>query len=104
MGRRSIEAIAEVRLFPIWWRAAPVHRKCLRTDGGVADPGGGCAEISPAARGESPGGTARLHHAAAAAWSARHTGAPPCKRRLRQCDGRAIGCRGLAASLVRERG
>src|SRR6266403_5077197 len=104
MGRRSIEAIAEIRLFPIWRRAAPVHRKCLRTDGSVADPGDGCAEISAAAGGEPPCGTARLHHAAAAAWSARRTGAPPCKRRLQRRDGRAICCRELAASLVRERG
>src|SRR6266404_3048553 len=104
MGRRSVEAIAEVRLFPIWRWAAPVHRKCLRTDGSVADPGDGCAEISAAAGGEPPCGTARLHHAAAAAWSARRTGAPPCKRRLQRRDGRAICCRELAASLVRERG
>src|SRR6266481_4671436 len=104
MGRRSIEAIAEIRLFPIWRRTAPVHRKCLRTDGSVADPGDGCPEISAAAGGEPPCGTARLHHAAAAAWSARRTGAPPCKRRLQRRDGRAIGCRGLAASHVRERG
>src|SRR6266849_2449981 len=99
MGRRSIEAIAEVRLFPIWRRAAPVHRKCLRADGSVADPGDGCAEISAAARGEPPGGTTRLYHTAAAVWGARHTGASPYKQRSRQSDGRAIRCRGLASSI-----
>src|SRR5437899_2905242 len=101
MGRRSIEAITEVRLFPIWRRAAPVHRECLRADGNVADSGNGCAAISTAAGGESPGGTTRLHHAAAPAWSARHTGAPAWERRLRQRDGRAIRCRGLTAFPVR---
>src|SRR5229473_3175285 len=103
MGRRSIEATAEVRLFPIWRRAASVHRERLRAGGSVADSGDGCTEISAAARGESPRGTTRLHHAAAAAWSVRHPGAPPCKRRSRQRDGRAICCRGLAASIVRRR-
>src|SRR6266850_3105085 len=103
MGRRSIEALAEVRLFSIWRRTAPVHRECLRADGSVTDSGGGCAEISAAAGGEPPGGTTRLYHAAAPAWSARHIGAPPCKRRSRQRVGRAIGCRGLAASLVQIR-
>src|SRR6267143_1976543 len=100
MGGRSIEAIAEVRLFPIWRRAAPVHRECLRANGSVADSGDDRTEVSVVPGSESPGGTTRLYHAAAAARGARHARAPPWERRLRQRDGRAIGCRGLAASLV----
>src|ERR1700720_2460154 len=100
MGRRSIEAIAEIRLFPIWRRAAPVHRECLRADGSVVDSGNDRAEIPAADGGEPPRGAARLHYVTAAAWSARHAGAPPRKRRSGQRDGCTIGCRGLVASLA----
>src|ERR1700675_4248065 len=99
LGRGSSEAIAEVRLFPIWRRAAAVYRECFCPDGSVVDSGDDCTEIPAAAGGEPSGGTTRLHYAATAAWSARYIRAPPCKRRSEKHDGRAVGCRGLAPTL-----
>ena len=69
-----METIAEVRLFSLRWRAAPVHRECVCADGGNADSGDDRAEISIAAGCESSGGAAGVDHAEAAAWSARHAG------------------------------
>src|SRR5205807_3590315 len=81
--------MAAVRLFSVWWRAAPVHREYLCVDGSGADSGDDRAEISIAASSQSCGSAAGVDHAPAATRSACHAGAAPEKRSrsLRQTAG-----------------
>src|SRR5262249_40939715 len=59
LGRGADPPAAEIRLLPVRWRAARVHRPAVRDDGDGADPGDDGAEVSlpPATRRDSHGNT-----------------------------------------------
>ena len=55
MDARIRGRLAEVRLLPVWWRRAPMHRRTVRVDGGGAgrwprSRSGGASSSSPAQR------------------------------------------------------
>src|SRR5581483_7827651 len=65
LGQWPGQAPAALRLLPLWWRPADLHRRLIRHDGGGYHPGHDRAALSPDARARPGGGAACGHHAAA---------------------------------------
>src|SRR6516225_3473380 len=59
---------AAVRLFPLWGRAARVHRRKLRLDGGGAGAGDAGTKVADAGGAGAADRAAAGHYAAAEVW------------------------------------